>query len=171
MIAETPIRSSDLTVYTKCSVNPPVSPSKIIGFVVTSITSSMVLKREVISISSISGFPLSVESHKEEIHIASNWSIISPSATIVFSAIRPVKPLCTSIVFTIGSRLINFFSLPLLKSGIASFSCICLSIFCITGFIVYGISINLPPYFERRSNILFLISFIPGSFQLSPCIM
>ena len=70
--AETPIFSRDLTVYTKCSVSPPVSPSKMIGFVVTSVTSSIVLNRLVISTSSISGFPLAVESQREEIHIASN---------------------------------------------------------------------------------------------------
>ena len=69
---ETPIRSSDRTVYTKCSVSPPVSPSKIIGFVVTSKMSSMVRKREVISTSSMSGLPLAVESQRELTHMASN---------------------------------------------------------------------------------------------------
>ena len=72
MTAETPIFSSVRTVYTKCSVMPPVSPSNTMGFVVTSVTSSMVRKRLVISTSSISGLPLAVESHSELIHIASN---------------------------------------------------------------------------------------------------
>ena len=69
---ETPRRSRVLTVYTKCSGLPPVSPSKIIGLVVTSVMSSIVRKRLVMSTSSISGFPLAVESHKELTHIASN---------------------------------------------------------------------------------------------------
>ena len=71
-MADTPIRSSDLTVYTKWSIRPPVSPSKIIGFVVTSIISLIVRNLDVISTTSISGFPFSVESHKLDTHIASN---------------------------------------------------------------------------------------------------
>ena len=72
IIMETPILSRVRMVYTKCSVNPPVSPSKIIGFVVTSIISLICRKREVISTSSISGFPSAVESQREEDHMASN---------------------------------------------------------------------------------------------------
>ena len=91
--AETPIFSSVRTVYTKCSVSPPVSPSNTMGLVVTSVTSSMVRKRLVISTSSMSGLPLAVESHSELIHMASNWSSSPLCSTMVFSAIRPVKPL------------------------------------------------------------------------------
>jgi len=122
IMAETPIRSSVRTRYTKCSVSPPVSPSKIIGFVVTSMTSSIVLHLEVMSTSSISGFPFAVESQRELIHIASNWSNSPSFSTTVFSAIRPVKPLCTSIVFTIGRILMSCLKRFLLNSGIASFS-------------------------------------------------
>ncbi len=90
---DTPIRSKERTVYTKCSASPPVSPSKIIGFVVTSQISSIVRKREVISTNSMSGFPFAVESHNELIHIASNWRAPPFSSTTVFSTINPVNPL------------------------------------------------------------------------------
>ena len=93
MTAETPILSSVLTLYTKCSVSPPVSPSSIIGLVVTSIMSSIVRSLDDMSTSSISGFPLAVESHRELTHMASNWSNSPLFSTIVFSAISPVRPL------------------------------------------------------------------------------
>ena len=70
--ALTPMRSNVRTLYTKCSVNPPVSPSRMIGLVVTSIMSSIVRKRDVISTNSISGFPLSVLSQREDTHMPSN---------------------------------------------------------------------------------------------------
>ena len=107
MIAETPNRSNVRTLYTKCSGSPPVSPSKMIGFVVTSITSSIVLILEDISTNSISGFPFTVESQRLEIHIASNWSKFPSDFTTVFSATSPLNPLCTSMVFTTGQNLIN----------------------------------------------------------------
>ena len=58
--------------YLSLSFFPPVSPSKIIGFVVTSMISSIVRKRLDRSTSSISGFPREMESHREETHMASN---------------------------------------------------------------------------------------------------
>ena len=58
-------QGNSLTVNSKCSVFPPVSASKIIGLAVTSNISFTVLIREVISITSISGLPLAVESVKE----------------------------------------------------------------------------------------------------------
>ena len=143
--AETPIFSRDLTVYTKCSVSPPVSPSKMIGFVVTSVTSSIVLNRLVISTSSISGFPLAVESQREEIHMASNWSNLPSCSTTVFSAIRPVIPLWTSSAFTIGLMPSNCFNRFRLYSGIASLALIFLLSSLICGSYVYGISMILPP--------------------------
>ena len=54
MIAETPNRSRVLTLNLKCSILPPVSPSTIIGLVVTSNISSIVEKREEKSTISIS---------------------------------------------------------------------------------------------------------------------
>ena len=72
IIAETPRRSKVRTLYTKCSIKPPVSPSNMMGLVDTSITSSMVRMRLDISTSSISGFPFAVESHRLLIHMASN---------------------------------------------------------------------------------------------------
>ena len=72
MTADTPTLSRVRTLYTKCSASPPVSPSRIMGLVVTSRISSIVLKRLVISTSSMSGFPLSVLSHNELTHMPSN---------------------------------------------------------------------------------------------------
>ena len=96
IMAETPIRSNVLILYTKCSINPPVSPSKIIGLVVTSIISLMVFSLDVVSTSSISGFPFAVESHKLDTQIASNCLISSSFSTFAFSTIKPVIPLCAS---------------------------------------------------------------------------
>ena len=126
--ADTPTLSSVLTLYTKCSVSPPVSPSRIIGLVVTSSTSSIVRSLDDISTSSMSGLPLSVASHRLDIHIASNCLNSLSFCITVFSAIRPVSPLWTSQVLTIGQRLISCLSLLRLNSGIASFCVICASI-------------------------------------------
>ena len=128
MMADTPIFSRVLTVYTKCSVSPPVSPSKIMGLVVTSVTSSMVRNRDVMSTSSISGFPFAVESHRELIHMASNWSSSPSCSTMVFSAISPVRPLCTSSALTMGRISMSWRRRFLRYSGIASFSLILVSI-------------------------------------------
>ena len=129
MTADTPMRSSVRTLYTKCSTKPPVSPSKIIGFVVTSITSSIVRSLEDRSTSSISGFPFAVESHRLDSHIASNWSSSPLCATMVFSAMSPVSPLCTSMVFTTGHSFMSCRRRRRLYSGIESRSRILSSIF------------------------------------------
>ena len=116
---DTPIRSRLRTVYTKCSVSPPVSPSKMIGFVVTSMMSSIVRKREVMSTSSMSGFPFAVESHRELSHIASNWCAPPSWCTTVFSTIRPVSPSWASIAVTRPFTSIIRRSRPRRRSGIA----------------------------------------------------
>ena len=168
--AETPTRSNVLTLYTKCSIIPPVSPSNMIGFVVTSNTSSTVRSLEDMSTSSISGFPFAVESHRLDNHIASNWSISPLLATTVFSAINPVRPLCTSSVFTIGHNCNNCRNRFLRYSGIAVLSRITASIFLTCSLYVYGISINWPPHFFRFSMTLSRITSIGSFSQLSPCI-
>ena len=128
----------------------------------------MVLKREVISTSSISGFPFAVESHRELIHIASNWSSSPLFATIVFSAIKPVRPLCTSNVFTMGHNCINCFRRFLLYSGILNFSFIRVSIRLVFSLYVYGTSITCPPYSAKSRTTFSRIAFIGPSTQLSP---
>ena len=168
IIAETPIRSRVLTLYTKCSVSPPVSPSRIIGLVVTSIISSIVRRRDDISTSSISGFPLAVLSHSELTHIASNWSSLPFSSTTVFSAIRPVRPLCASIVLTTGHIFISCFKRFLLYSGIASFSFNVESIFLTFSLYVYGTSISSPPYSDKSESTFSRITDSAPSLQLSP---
>ena len=76
--AEIPNLSKVFTRNLKCSIRPPVSPSTIIGLVVTSNISSMVEKRDEKSTSSVSGLPLEVESVKLLSQIPSN-SILFPS--------------------------------------------------------------------------------------------
>ena len=99
--------------YTKCSVLPPVSPSTINGLVVTSNISSIVLTLLEKSTTSLSGFPFKVESHKELSHMAS-YSLLQ---TFVFSTIKPVRPLDTSITLTIFFEFNNSFNFFLLISG------------------------------------------------------
>jgi hypothetical protein len=137
MTADTPMRSRVRTKNEKCSVCPPVSQSNIMGFVVTSIISSMVRMRLVISTSSMSGLPLAVESHKLDTHIASNW-LIEPlfDRYLEFSTIRPVSPLCASIAVTSGFRSINFLSRPRLISGIERWFLACCSSFCNDGLLL-----------------------------------
>ncbi len=119
IIAETPSRSNVLTLYTKCSSLPPVSPSKIIGLVVTSIISLIVTNLLVRSTNSMSGFPLNVESQSEEIHIASNerGNSVSLSITLVFSTIKPERPFDASITEINGFKCSNLLSVPRLYSG------------------------------------------------------
>ena len=152
MTIETPILSSVLTVYTKCSVNPPVSPSKIIGLLVTSIISSTVLRREVISTTSISGLPREVESQREEHHIASNCFAPPFSATIVFSTISPVNPECASITVAIPLVFRTFLSLFLLTSGVESSALALLSNSSYLSSLEYGYSTSCPPYEARTSH-------------------
>ena len=140
-----------------------------IGFVVTSKTSSIVLRREDISTSSMSGLPFAVESQRLEIHIASNWSNPPSCSTTVFSAIRPVNPEWTSIVLTIGTVFINCLNLFLRYSGIASFSLYWSSIFFTFSLYVYGTSINSPPYSFNKAITFSRIVFSGPSHQLSPC--
>ena len=94
--AEAPSRSSDRTVNTKCSGFPPVSPSKIKGFVVVSKISPIVCSRELISTASMSGFPRAVESVNDDPHIPSNSTWTPSRFTEVDSTMSPVRPLCTS---------------------------------------------------------------------------
>ena len=89
----------------------------------------MVRNRDVMSTSSMSGFPFAVLSHRELTHMASNWSSLPSCSTTVFSTIRPVKPLWASITFTIGVMEISWRSLLRRYSGIPSFSRSCRSIF------------------------------------------
>ena len=117
MTADTPIRSKVRTVYTKCSVSPPVSPSRIMGLVVTSMISLMVFIREEKSTSSMSGLPLVVESHREDTHIPSNCRTSPFSITAVFSAMRPVSPLWASMQVMSPLRSISHFSRPRRRSG------------------------------------------------------
>ena len=134
----------------------------------TSITSSIVLNREVISTSSISGFPFTVESHKELIHIASNCSKLFSVSTMVFSAISPVIPLCTSSDFTIGHIFRSCRSLFLLYSGMASFSRCTLSLCMASLLRVYGTSISSPPVSSISFFAFSLRKRRGPSFQLSP---
>lgn len=60
--AYTPIRSKERTVKGKSSISPPLSASKIIGFVVTSRISWIERRRDVVSTIDVSGLPLDVES-------------------------------------------------------------------------------------------------------------
>ena len=107
IIAETPNLSSVLTLNLKCSILPPVSPSTMMGFVVTSNISSIVENREEKSTNSVSGFPLAVESVRLLSQIPSN-SIFCPFFSIlIFSTIKPVSPLCASKIRTTGFTLIN----------------------------------------------------------------
>lgn len=91
----------------KCSGRPPVSPSKMMGFVVTSKMSFSEVSREVRSTASMSGFPLETESVRLLDHMASNEF---PSSDVV-SAMSPVSPLWASIMRMRGlafSRRFNF---------------------------------------------------------------
>lgn len=63
--AETPDRSSDCTFSAKCSGLPPVSPSMMSGFVVTSKICWTLASLLAISRISMSGRPRSVESVSE----------------------------------------------------------------------------------------------------------
>ena len=92
------------TLKKKCSSLPPVSPSRMMGFEVTSMISLMVLMRLVRSTSSMSGLPLKVESQRLLTHMAS-YSLtvaVSVSSMRVFSTIRPESPLEASITRTHG---------------------------------------------------------------------
>ena len=93
IIAETPNLSNVFTLNLKCDIRPPVSPSTMIGLVVTSKISSIVENLEEKSTNSVSGLPFAVESVRLLSQIPSN-SIFWPFLSIlVFSAINPVKPL------------------------------------------------------------------------------
>ena len=145
--AETPNLSKDRTANSKCSVLPPVSASKIIGFVVTSKISLTVFILEVMSIASISGLPLAVESVKLLDHIASN-SICWPFSIIfVFSVIKPDNPLCDSFNLMSGLAERSLFNIESLIFGVVPISFNLL--FNIVDEIpfVYGISTNSPPQF------------------------
>ena len=63
-----------------------------IGFVVTSVMSYIVLNLEVMSTSSMSGLPFDVESDSELLHIPSKHSVNSPFLTSRFSQISPDSP-------------------------------------------------------------------------------
>jgi len=91
--AEIPNLSKVLTVNTKCSILPPVSPSKITGLVVHSKASFKSCKRVVKSTASISGLPFDVESVRLLDHIPSNSLFTPLTSTKVFSIINPVNPL------------------------------------------------------------------------------
>ena len=91
--ALTPTLSKLFTVNSKCSVFPPVSASNIIGLVVTSNISLTILILDVISIASISGFPLAVESVNELDQTPSKTAGMPPLSTTVVSAIKPLNAL------------------------------------------------------------------------------
>ena len=99
MTADTPARSRVLTVYLKCSMRPPVSPSTMIGLVETSMISSMVSMRLDQSTSSMSGLPLKDESHRLLTQNASysRTLIVFSSTDFTFSTINADRPLETSI--------------------------------------------------------------------------
>lgn len=96
MMADTPSRSSVRTWNTRCSTNPPVSPSRIMGLVDTSMICWMVSTREEKSTSSMSGFPLAVESHRLETHMASKLLVCPSDSALTVSTMRAVRPLWAS---------------------------------------------------------------------------
>ena len=88
------------------------------GFVVTSNISSIVENRDEKSTSSVSGFPLDVESVRLLSQIPSN-SIFCPFLSIlVFSTISPVNPLCASRIRTTGFDAINRRSVSIRFPGV-----------------------------------------------------
>ena len=81
-----------------------------IGFVVTSIMSSMVLSLEDMSTSSMSGFPFAVESHRK-IPTCRQTDTLSVLIDGRFSAISPVMPLCAQLLSQ-GASFQAAWSLP-----------------------------------------------------------
>ena len=149
MTADTPNRSRLRTIYTKCSVKPPVSPSRMIGLVVTSMISLIVFNRDEKSTSSVSGFPFIVESHRDDIHIPSNCRIVPCSITVVFSAISPVRPVWASIQTAIPFCSISRRRRPLRISGMDSCERAADSSWSYCSLREYGNSTNLPPYSSK----------------------
>ena len=113
------MRSRVFTLWTKCSVLPPVSPSRMMGFVVTSMISSIVFTRLVKSTSSMSGLPLNEESHSDDTHMPSNdlTAPVSSSTTEALSTIRPERPLDASMTRRQGFSLRSLRSDPRRESG------------------------------------------------------
>ena len=70
--ADTPAFSRDFTKYGICSILPPLSPSNIIGLVVTSVISFNELILSNNQLIGYLGFPLRAESVKLDDHIPSN---------------------------------------------------------------------------------------------------
>jgi len=166
--AEMPCRSNVRTVNTKCSILPPVSPSKMIGFVVHSRILFKSCKRVVRSTASMSGLPLLVESVRLLDHIPSKTSRLSPFCTSRFSMISPQSPSCASKIRTIGLASIKRRNDFKRTSGVVPIVFISLSspdelIPC-----VYGISITFPPCSFITSNTCSRISRKGPLFQSSP---
>ena len=138
------------------------------GFVVTSNISSIVEKREEKSTSSVSGFPLAVESVRLLSQIPSN-SIFLPSLFIlVFSTIKPVNPLCASKMRTIGFILINRRRVLIRFPGVipCAFTAEIRSVEEIPS--VYFGSTSTPPHSAKVSITRWRISFWIPVFQSSP---
>ena len=94
--AETPNRSRFLTMYSNWEASPPVSPSTIMGLVVTLSISSMVRARESLPTMEASGNPLVAESVRLLSHIPS-YSTTRPFIwTRAFSTTNPLRPLWAS---------------------------------------------------------------------------
>ena len=168
MIADTPVRSNVFTVIGKCSIMPPVSPSTMMGFVVTSRISLMVFRREVKSTYSMSGFPFAVESVRLEIQIPSNSFFPFGVSIAVCSMISPETPLWASRMRTISLVLSNLRNRFWRSSDVVPTSRIAFLSKEEDIFLVYSGSINLPPHSARTSITFARVFFCTPVFQSSP---
>ena len=167
IIAETPNLSKVLIVNGKCSNLPPLSPSNINGFVVTSNKSPRLLNREEKSKAWLSGLPLTLESVRLDDHIASNSSTLPFFSTFVFSAIKPDSGLWHSKTLTnfLLSRIL--LNVVTLEAGVNSASLDLIEVDDI--FFVYLGSINFPFHFFKVEITWLLVFFWTPVFQSSPC--